>query len=134
MKKKTMASIKPTTVSIQAMLTAVPAMPEKPNTAAISAMMKNVIAHEIIWSSSFKLSPNKSGDRNFPHPLSRNRRQFPQVAVGLSLQIQVKSALCTLRGALPGNRRYTGSRAAIAPLDTRAAYATTRISALPQAV
>ena len=57
MKKKTMASIKPTTVSIQAMWTAVPAMPEKPNTAAISAMMKNVIAHEIIWSSSFKLSP-----------------------------------------------------------------------------
>ena len=57
MKKNTMASITPTTVSIQAMLTAVPAMPEKPNTAAMSAMMKNVIAHEIIWSSSFKLSP-----------------------------------------------------------------------------
>jgi hypothetical protein len=45
MKAKTMASISPTTNNIQAMLTAAPAIPLKPKTAAIIAIMKNVRAH-----------------------------------------------------------------------------------------
>ena len=47
----TMASMIPITASIQAMLTAVPAMPLKPSTAAINAMIKNVTAQEIMFCS-----------------------------------------------------------------------------------
>ena len=103
-KKKMMAKITPTTASIQAMFTAVPAMPEKPNTAAISAMMKNVTAHEIIWSSPFKLSPKKSGDRYFPHRGCCNGRSSGPGARGAGRPIvaEGRSVRLPRRGAAPG--------------------------------
>ena len=51
MTKHTMATTIPTIARIQAMLTAVPAMPEKPRTAAINAMMRKVTAQPIMDSS-----------------------------------------------------------------------------------
>jgi hypothetical protein len=44
MMKKTTASTKPTTNSIQAIFVAAPAIPVKPNTAAMSPMIRKIIA------------------------------------------------------------------------------------------
>lgn len=46
--KKITAKIRPTTNKIQAIFTAVPAIPENPKTPAISAIIKNVTAQPII--------------------------------------------------------------------------------------
>jgi hypothetical protein len=111
------------------MLTAVPAIPEKPNTAAMSAMMKKVIAHEIIWSSSFKLSPNESGDSDcLPH-------RIPQPsAVGASCGRTEPTNAIEIRAlheAHPHMPRFPvapeGDGAVRA--DTPPDYATTRIPA-----
>jgi hypothetical protein len=44
-RKKTTAIINPTTNKIHAMFAAVPAIPVKPKTPAINAIIRNVIAH-----------------------------------------------------------------------------------------
>jgi len=48
-KKKKMAIMMPTTKAIQAIWVAVPAMPEKPRTPAIIAIMRNVTAQLIMF-------------------------------------------------------------------------------------